>query len=505
MLTRNELEQQLYAIAEQLSPELAELYQIGDPETVLRLRANAHLLSLLSQEIDIATIEPFIKSRDRSILADAVNKGILPKAVPARHCLRLINNHTSPVTLSQGRLLTDGQGREWRLMQTITLAAGEQRGDTLSDKILAEQSTVREVTYTPSVLEAFHNIKVRLDGDKHLASLAIQDNQLTPNVFNYTPKWMNVAAGDYAYTLRTDSKRQWYIEFGDSDRAGRTLTPSDTVKITLTETYGAVDANRLREAVLATINNNSERGIRIAFLSNGVERTGANPISMEQMRLLASYPSFYDENAVFLGNFDFLIRKFFITRTQYMAVWNETIQERAYGAVSLQDINHLHLTVVANNPSEQSTIEAEIAQLIGKADSLFSGGIKSISNVSGRIIRHEVVNRPYQLTISGRLSAIHDLDAVKAQIKGLLLAKYGQGQVAVSRWLADGLNLQEIATLLRNQVAAFQDRLSDFVVQGEDLSLDTVKPHQWLYLTDSSINLTGLTRNAESSGGLWTL
>lgn len=277
------------------------------------------------------------------------------------------------------------------------------------------------------------------------------------------------------------------------------------MKITLTETYGAVDANRLREAVLATINNNSERGIRIAFLSNGVERAGANPISIEQMRLLASYPSFYDENAVFLGNFDFLIRKQFITRTQFIAVWNETIQERAYGVVSLQDINHLHLTVVANNTSEQSTIEAEIAQLIGKADSLFSGGIKSISNVSGRIIRHEVVNRPYQLTISGRLSAIHDLDAVKAQIKGLLLAKYGQGQVAVSRWLADGLNLQEIATLLRNQVAAFQDRLSDFVVQGEDLSLDTVKPHQWLFLTDSSINLTGLTRNAESSGGLWTL
>jgi hypothetical protein len=35
---------------------------------------------------------------------------------------------------------------------------------------------------------------------------------------------------------------------------------------------------------------------------------GANPLSIDQMRLLASYPT-HDDNAVFLGNFDFLVRK----------------------------------------------------------------------------------------------------------------------------------------------------------------------------------------------------
>jgi hypothetical protein len=306
MLTRSELEARLAAIAEELSPEIAELYQVGDPATVLRLRAMADFLSLFSQDIDVATIEPFIKSRDRSILADAVNKGILPKATPARHYLKLVNNSSVTIPLSQGRLLSDGQGREWRLMQSITLAPGEERGNTTTDKLLAEQSTIREVLYTPAIAESFHNVQLNLMDDKSLASISVQDTALTPNTFSYAPKWMNIAAGDYAYHLRTDSQRRWFVEFGDSERAGRTLTPSDTIKFIITETYGELDASRLREAVLDSIVTPAERGIKISFLPNGVNRAGSDPISMEQMRLLASYPSCYDENAVFLGNFDFL-------------------------------------------------------------------------------------------------------------------------------------------------------------------------------------------------------
>ena len=48
---------------------------------------------------------------------------------------------------------------------------------------------------------------------------------------------------------------------------------------------------------------------------------------------------------------------------------------------------------------------------------------------------------------------------------------------------ADGFNLQEIATRLRNSLSAFQDRISDFTVSGEDVTANPVKPHEWAYLS----------------------
>lgn len=498
MLTRSELEARLVSSLDSY-PDIAELYQAGDPATVWRISAMADFVSLLTQEIDIATIEPSIKSRDRSILADAVNKGILPIATPARHTIQVKNNGTSTVTLSQGRVITDNQGREWRLLSSVVVVAGDTAEAT------AEQSTVRSVAYTSPVTEIFHSITLAITEDKHLAGLVVQDDEIAPNTFAYSPKWMNVEPLAYAYTLKTDTLRQLTVEFGDSTRAGITVTAGDAFSFTVTETYGELDATRLKEAALESIVLSSERNLKITFKTAGVIRAGASPVTINQMRFLASYPSFYDENSTYLGNFDFLARKHFITRTQFISVWNETIQERTYGTLSLQDINHLHLAVTPNDLGEQETIQDEIALLLGRADSLYSGGVKSISNVSGRIIADTVVERPYELVITGRLAAVHDLDSVRAQISGLLLAKYGKGEVAMSRWLPNGINLQEVATLLRTYIPAFQDRISDFTVSGEDLTANSIKPHEWVYLSVDSIDTTGLTRSAESGGSLWTI
>lgn len=498
MLTRSELEARLVSSLDSY-PDIAELYQAGDPATVWRIGAMADFVSLLTQEIDIATIEPSIKSRDRSILADAVNKGILPIATPARHTIQVKNNGTSTVTLSQGRVITDNQGREWRLLSSVVVVAGDTAEAT------AEQSTVRSVAYTSPVTEIFHSITLAITEDKYLAGLVVQDDEIVPNTFAYSPKWMNVDPLAYAYTLKTDTLRQLTVEFGDSTRAGITVTAGDAFSFTVTETYGELDTTRLKEAALESIVLSSERNLKITFKTAGVIRAGASPVTINQMRFLASYPSFYDENSTYLGNFDFLARKHFITRTQFISVWNETIQERTYGTLSLQDINHLHLAVTPNDLGEQETIQDEIALLLGRADSLYSGGVKSISNVSGRIIADTVVERPYELVITGRLAAVHDLDSVRAQISGLLLAKYGKGEVAMSRWLPNGINLQEVATLLRTYIPAFQDRISDFTVSGEDLTANSIKPHEWVYLSVDSIDTTGLTRSAESGGSLWTL
>jgi hypothetical protein len=486
MLTLADFETRLVASLDDAA--IAERYQAGDPLVVQQVRANAAYLALLAREIDVATIEPFIKTRDRSILADATNKGILPVATACQHTLTVSNSGAATVTLSQGRLIEDSNGRPWRLLASVTVAGGA-TGD-----VLAEQSELRQVTYSVPLSEPFHRVPVTLQAGLLLAGLTILDTDVIPNTYRHAPRWMNVSPLEYAVTITTDSLRRVLVEFGDDLRAGRTVATAQQFVFQIIESYGSVDTATLKDAALSDVLTTAEQKVRVRFKVGGLVRAGADPLSIGQLRLLASYPALYDENAVFLGSFDFLARKKFMARVDYLAVWNETIQERAYGVVELSDINHLNIATVAKNPLEQATVVSDIQQLIGRSDSLYDGRVKV----------RAVVERPYQLLITGRLAAVHDLDTVAAQIRGLLTAKYGKGTIAASRWMPDGINLQEISRLMRGNITAFQDRISDFVVGSENLGANTIKPHEWLYLTDASITVT-LSRTADTGGSLWTL
>lgn len=500
MPTRSEFEAALAAKLEDY-PEVSDLYQAGDPRLRVQIGAIADYMAMLSQELDVSTLEPFLKARDRSILADASNKGILPVATPARHNLSLTNGGTVPVTLSAGRMISDNQGRPWRLLSGATIAAGA------TVTVVAEQSELSVIEYTVAVTETFHQTMIPLTDGLYLADIAVVRDALpTPVTMTRAQRWMNVLPGDESYRVTVDSMRRIAVEFGDTDRAGRTATASDDYTFTLLQTYGQVDHLKLKEASLDSIVAPEEQGLRLLFATGGIVRAGADPLSVTQLRLLASYPALYDENAVYLGNFDFLVRRQFAARCGFVSVWNEAAHERAYGSVDFVDMNRLHLAVSALNPLEQATLEGEVAALIGRADSLYSGGIyDSGTNPAGKVIADAVVEREYALTVTARLAGVHDIDTTVAQIKAELLGRYGKGEAAVSRWLPDGINLQEASTILRTRVSAFQDRISDFSLSGEDVSiLDKVMPHQWLYLSDDSITVN-ISRTADQGGALWTL
>lgn len=499
MATRSDFEIRLAAWLEDY-PEIAQLYSAGDPRIRLQMGAMADFLALVSQEMDISTLEPFLKARDRSILADASNKGILPTATAHRHTLTITNSGSTSVTLSAGRVVTDGQGRPWRLLAGATIAGNG------TASVTAEQSEQSTVSYTVPTTETFHQVIIPIGDGLYLAELAVQlETAPTPTPYTRAVRWMNVLPGDAAYRVLTDSMRRIIVELGDTDRAGLTATAADDFTFTLLQTYGKIDALKLREAALTTIADANERNLRFVFASNGVIRAGADPLTMTQMRLLASYPALYDENAVFLGNFDFLVRRHFAARAGFTSVWNEAMHERAYGSVTYAEMNRIQIAIAATNPLEQTALEDEVAALIGRADSLYAGGVKSVSNPTGRVIRSTVVERAFAITVTARLAGVHDVDTVKAQIKAALLGRYGKGEPAVSRWLPDGINLQEASTILRTTIPAFQDRISDFSLAGEDVSiLDKVKPHEWLYLSSASITVN-VTRTADMGSAMWTL
>lgn len=484
MLTLSKFENKL--VAQLTDSDILERYNAGDPLVLQQIRSLAVYLSLLSREIDIATLEPFIKARDRSIIADATNKNILPTATSCQHTLQVSNSSSNSVTLSQGREIEDNSGgRPWRLLQSVTIAAGA------SNTVQVEQSQYREISYTVPLTEVFHQMQLDLQDDMYLCGLTLQDDDTpTPNRYSLLPRWMNVAAGDYAFTVVTDSLRRLFLQFGDSDRAGITAQTGDIFTIGVTETYGYIDTSKLKDASLVDIDTNDEQKLTFKFVSDGLIRSGADPLSVAQMRVLASYPSLYDENAVYLGNFDFLVRKKFMSRCHFISVWNENIQDKYYGA-TYTDINHLHLAFIAQNSAEQDSMASEISLLIGSADNLYQD----------RLIINTVEEKTYNISITGRLAAVHDMDSVKAQIKGLLIDKYGRTTLSASRWLLNGFNTQEIATLLRNNITAFQDRISDFSVNAPS---DITLPHQWLYMSEDSISIN-LERTADSVGSSWIL
>lgn len=468
-------------------PQVAERWRAGDPTVRAMLTSIVETVVFLERDNALNAIEPFIKSKNRTIIADAINKDILPVATPCQHLLTVEYTGTSTITLSQNRLIEDGSGKRWRLMASLTVGPNEVK------TVLVEQSIINRVSMTMPVNEPFYTVRLSTIEDAYFCAIGVT-NQTTGEVYRHAPKFMNAGIDQASYVLQSDDLTSINVIFGDSVRAGKTVQAGEVYEFAISQCYGEIEPTSLSQAALSELLSNDESRLNMYFKAGDLVRAGANPLTVNQLRLLASFPSMYDRSAVFMGNFTFLIMQHFMGRLDYMAVWNETIQERYYGP-SLDNINHLNLAIVAKSTSASESVQLveDIKQLIARADSLLDGRVRT------RI----VVERPYSIMITGRLGAVHDIESVRTQIKELLIADYGKGSLAANHHNADGFNQQEIATRIRSKIAAFQDRISDFTVSGEDVSTNPVKPHEWAYLSSSSITIN-LTRTADSGNAIWT-
>lgn len=476
MLSVSDIQQKIL-VKLQDYPEIYARYQAGDPIVKAQLVAQATMLSLLSQEVERSELEPFLKTRDSTILADASNKGILPIATPCQCHIEFTNYSEKQITVQAGRLLEDGYDRSWRLLENANIPS---QGKV---RVKVEQSEIKRVTHTAIVTEPFQQIFIDLDDDMYLADIRIFDD--LEFQYKYKPNWINVNQNEYAINLKTDSRKRMIVEFGDSERFGRTLTSNTVITFDILQTYGEIDTNKLKEASLVEITHADEQALTLKFVD--VIRLGVNPLTIDQLRLLSSYPN-YDQNAVLLGDFEYRVRAKFANRVHYLSVWNESLQEQYYSA-DVRNINHLFVAVKAKNASEQQALERDIGQYIAKLDNLYLNRVRFVS----------VENVAFNLTIKGNINAIHDLNIVKQQINSLLLSLYGQNTTASSYFLANGFNVQEISKKIRENISAFQDRNSDYHIIADEVSL---KPHQYVYLTSDSIHYE---LDVSQAQGLWSL
>lgn len=458
-------------------PTVAQYVQAGDPRILAQLGAQAAMLAMVAEHVDVAQFEPFLKARDSTVLADASLKGILPLARPCRVVLTVTNGNAASFSLPAGRRVMDAKGRVYEVEAAAVIPASG------TASVGCIQRTQRTATHTVAAATPFYMVQVPEGAvDAQLAAIQVsKDSGAT--VFSYSPDWCNVAAGDLVYQVETDERRRLWVMFGATGKVGYGVQVGDVFEMLVSECEGRIDdltpgAAFSFEYVLTV----PDGGIELALAS--VADAGADPLNIEDLRTMSRYPAIFDHNAVYLGEFDFLLRRY-ISPVDFLSVWNEEIEESVRGA-SVDNINTLF---VAGSVPAMTTpaFQARVTELIARADDSY------------RVEFVPVALTPVPVAVTASVSVVHDAGTVAAQIRTAILDSYGVGAAEVSRGMSSPIRFQALAKLLRESVPALQDQQSDFTVTTTPPV--TLLPEMFIHVSDASLTVT--VERATFNNGLW--
>lgn len=280
-------------------PTIAPLYQAGDPRIMQHLDAMATMLAMFSAQVEAAHAEAFEKTRDATVLADAAMRGIVRKGKSARVRVRAINTSSSAFTVESGRTLLDSSGLLWRVETPAAVPAG---GEATFEASQVRSSTV---THTVSGTEPFYAIEVPApEDDSYLCAIAVSD---ADGAFEYRDRYVNTAPDERVFHVEADDRQRTYVRFGFDGVVG--VQPKDGAEITLTVFYTSGEVSPAYDSPFSFEYLGSPAESAIELRMDALLIAGQNPMPMSVLRDLARYPSVYDNNAVFLGEFDFLVRR----------------------------------------------------------------------------------------------------------------------------------------------------------------------------------------------------
>ncbi len=458
----------------------ASAFRAGDPRLLAMMDAMATMLAMLSQQIDTAEVEPFVKARAGTILADAALKGVLPLAKPARVLLTVANPGAAPVVLASGRGVLDPKGVRYVVESGATVPASG------TAALALRQITERQFSHTVAASAPFYELQVEASADaRYLAGVEVAD---AVGPFTYRPDFCNVEPGQRVFHVETDEARRLWLRFGAADSSGAVVghqpAAGDILTVTVRECAGQVELEAGAQFALQYVGSSAESALTMTLSS--VEAAGSAPPDTETLRMLAQYPALHDSNAVFLADFDFLLRRH-LSGVAFLSVWNEQVEEAVRGA-SLASINTLFVSYVI---SGQSTVvsEAQVRQIIGRADDSYA-----LAFVAPRVLQVPV-------TVTASVSAVHDAGDVEAQIRSVLLAEYGASSRAASMGMHKVFKLQRLSAALKDRVPALQDQISDFTVTLG--ATPSPLPEDYRYFSPTSI--TVVVQRVTDTTGLWSL
>lgn len=490
MLTKSDFQK---AISDSISayPAVAPLYQAGDPRILQHLDAMATMLAMLSAQIETAVSEPFEKSRDATVLADAAMRGIVRKGAAARVRIQATNKGPGACAIDSGRMLLDSSGLMYRIETSALVPSG---GETTFEAVQMRSVTIR---HTVSVSEPFYAIAIpAADDDAHLCSISVSD---ADGEFVYRDRYVNTAAGERVFHVEADDRQQVYVRFGLEGVVG--VQPKAGAEIVLTVFYTAGQISPASGSPFAFEYLGSPAESAIDLSMSTLLTAGQNPMPMSVLRDLARYPSVYDGNAVFLGEFDFLVRRNFPT-LQFLSVWNESAEERARGP-NIENINTLFVACLSEQGGETELTENDPSAPVKPAviaDAELTGTQRAIKAVilaaddSYRVRFVTPVRSKISINIGARISTSYVASDVNQKIAETLLAEFGASSAAARRG-RQRPQYQRIYALLRQKVQALSDGAADLTVSIAEPASLLARPEMWRYLDASTLSIKIETGN----------
>lgn len=456
-------------------PNVRQYIAARDPRVLAQLEAQAAMLAMLSSQLDVAKFEPFVKSRDATVLADAALKGILPLGRACRLTLRMENTGDSAVPFGAQRHLIDAKGRLYELDSSVTVPPGGVA------TVTATQIRRRSVTSVVTAPVDFYSLPVALSADDiYLNTLVVSKGG---QEFTYAPDYFNVAPGQLSYQVEVDELRRMFVRFGKSTVIGYGVAQGDSFTLDITECNGRIaDLVPGGQFTLEYIYAAAEASLKITLSS--VQDEGAAPAEMSELRVMASYPAIYDHNAVYLSEFAFLLRRY-LTGIRFLSVWNEQIEEAVRGA-NVTNINTLFVSGLVSGMSDV-VFRDFAAKRIKRADNSYR--IKFVAAVP--------VEVPVVIVASVAIS--WDRSVVESQIRALILERLGDGSVLVSEGMTQPTKRALINRLLRDNIDALRDEKAEFDVR---ITLPaTPLPENFLFVSPASLTVN--VSSADYGVSLW--
>lgn len=479
-------------------PTIAPLYRAGDPRIRQHIEASATMFAMLSSQIEVAQTEQFEKSRDGTILADAAMRGIVPKGKAARVLIKATNSGSSDFFIESGRNIIDSNGLYWRVETAVTVPAGG------SADFEAVQKRFETVTHVVSGSEPFYAIQVPISEDGgYLCSLGLSD---VDGDYEYRQRYTNTLPDERVYHVEADDRQNIFIRLGY--RGVVATQPSDGHTFTITVGYTNGDVKTEYESPFSFEYLQSAEEGDIELKLKSLIEAGQNPISMDVLRYLAKYPSVYRDEAVFLGEFGFLVRKNFPT-LQFLSVWNEAIEEQARGA-NISNVNALFVACLSEDGSEK-VIEQDSDAVI-EPEEIPSENLTGVQQAISEVIRRAddsyrvrfftPVIKKLGVTVKARVSTSYRTSDVREKIKEVILAQYGKSSASSRRGRQQPL-YREIYELCRARIPALTDGNADLQVVIDGYDEEAARPELWRFVDDSSLSVSVATANivTQSWGG----
>ena len=347
MLNRDDFNAKLEATIGKY-PELAARRQAGDPALTQHLDAVFTAFAMLSANQELALAEPHAKTRPATVLADAALRGIIAKATPAVVMVRVRNESPSSYSIAEGRTILDTAGRPYRAAYAVTVPGDSEQ---VVKFVQSRAEVVIHNIVTPA--EFYATGLPTPDDDSELS--AIRVFHTNGNEMVYKQDYVGVEPGEFAYHVEVNAEKTVFVRFGDGESVGYMVQAGDAFRIEAD--YCAGEVSLEVQEPFEFEYTATPRDVTIALELDSVEYKGASAQSIDALRELCKYPAIYDDDAVFLGEFDYLLNKHF-SSADFLSVWNEAIEEKHRG-YDLVNTNSLFVACVDSGGSEVTVGESE--------------------------------------------------------------------------------------------------------------------------------------------------